>query len=77
MRDSWIGGLTDSLDALKATVKEMKGQLCHCKEGKGKEVIKVESEPLVFGYDSDDSYRTAPSTTLGATGYIINGYIVI
>ena len=58
--NSWIGGLTNLLDALKATIEEMKGQLCHCNEGKGKEVIKVESKPLVFRYDSNNSYQTAP-----------------
>ena len=42
----------------------MEGCLCHCADqgkGKGKEVIWVE-EPLVFNYDSDNAYHTAPST---------------
>ena len=42
----------------------MEGRLCHCTnqgKGKGKEVVQVE-EPLVFNYDSDDAYCTAPST---------------
>ena len=42
----------------------MEGRLCHCADlgkGKGKEVVWVE-EPLVFNYDSGDTYCTAPST---------------
>ena len=49
---------------LKEKVAEMEGCLCHCTDqgkGKGKEVVQVE-EPLVFNYDSDDAYHTAPST---------------
>ena len=42
----------------------MEGCLSHCVDqgkGKGKEVVWAE-EPLVFNYNSDDTYHTAPST---------------
>ena len=53
-----------SIQVFEGKVSEMEGRLCHCVDqgkGKGKEVIWVE-EPLVFNYDSDNAYCTAPST---------------
>ena len=55
----------ETIQVLKEKVAEMEGCLCHCADqgkGKGKEVIQVE-EPLVFNYDLDDAYCTAPSTS--------------
>ena len=48
---------------LEEKVAKMEGHLCHCKDQekrKGKEVVQVE-ELLVFNYDSDNAYHTAPS----------------
>ena len=53
-----------TIQVLEEKVAKIEGCLCHCTDqgkGKGKEVIWVE-EPLVFNYDSDDAYHTAPST---------------
>ena len=55
----------NAINKLKAKVMDMEDYLCHCVDqgkGKGKEVVQVEKESLVFNYDSDDAYYTAPST---------------
>ena len=55
----------ESIIVLEEKVAEMEKHFCHCTDqgkGEGKEIIQVE-EPLVFNYDSDNTYHTAPSTS--------------